>query len=704
VEPLKLANNYDLSDLAVPESQGDHNFDLSDLISEPSLPQEEPSFLQKAGAIGKGAISGALGAIPDTLTLPYNLMSQLYGAVEESHPDIIQHARNLNPMVNLMGYTRQYMPQVPSVTEAVEKGISKITGETPEDVKHLAEGAKFAGSLVGPGGLAKGAAKLGKVGAEKALRAIGTTNASELAGAGLAGIAMSKLQEEGYGSPAAILGGIGAGGLTTGTIKGLGKLKEETIPYLLSIGAKPNEQMIQNAKKLGIEPPSHVQLDSKLSSFLNNSYLKSIFSSQQYQDTIKNADQKMINSVIDKINSVNPNVLEKESASKLYRESLSEEAKKIDKHANELYDNARKFLSPQDKVKPNHTLNMIKELKSKLSATVPSSDMKFVLKRLSELSSGWGLTPKGLKAIEKEYPPEVYSKYLESLKTTAPEIPLDQLIQQRSAFMRDIKYGAEARGAKGFMNSLISSLDKDIASSSNKEFINNWREANKFYKNEVSDRIRTDFAESLRKNEMPKEAYAYMSTPQHINELQRILGSSPASKQVMNALKRSKLQEVVLDRVTNADGSMSYANLANLFNKKSTQQGMLKSLLGDNNYKDLSEIAEIAATYNKVGKQYANPSGSALTKQDFDRIGNAMTFFIGAGTLGIVNPYMVSKIVSNPKYIDKAVKFAKARQHNKISEAQKYQREMKQIYLQNILPQIREAQQQEPEDQELSPQ
>ena len=312
---------------------------------------------------------------------------------------------------------------------------------------------------------------------------------------------------------------------------------------------------------------------------------------------------------------------------------------------------------------------MIKDLKSKLSATVPSSDMKFVLKRLSELSSGWGLTPKGLKAIEKEYPPEVYKEYLNSLKSAAPEIPLDQLIQQRSAFMRDIKYGEEARGAKGFMNALISSHDKDIASSSNKEFINNWREANKFYKNEVSDRIRSDFAESLLKNEMPKEAYAYMSSPQHINELERILGKSPATKQVMNALKRSKPQEVVLDRVKNAEGLMSYANLANMFHKKSPQQGMLRSLLGEKNYNDLHELAEISAAFSKAGKQYANPSGSALTKQDFERIGGVMKNIISAGPVG---PYVISKMISNPQYIEKAVKYAKARQDKKLGIAPKY--------------------------------
>lgn len=696
-----MANNYDLSDLAVPESPADQNYDLSDLVAEP-VEEEAPerSMLQNVASVGKGAAAGALGAIPDTLSMLYNLPTQETSyqpsnlTPEEMEEFSRTTGRSPAPPANL--------PQIPSVTEAVGRGIDTLTGgytETPEEglTKHLTEGAKFAGSLALPGGLAKTAAKMGQTGAAKALGAIGTTTAPELAGAAGAGAAMSKLQEEGAGLPAALLGGIGAGAAGTAglkALKGAKNLTKEAIPQILSIGAKPDEQMIQNAKKFGIEPPSHVQLNSKLSSFLNNSYLKSIFSSQKYQDSIKAADQKMIDTVVNKINTVDPKALEKEVVSKSYREALSEEAKQVEKQANELYENARTYLKPEDKVKPSHTLNMIKDLKSKLSAAVPSSDMKFVLKRLSELSSEWGLAPKGLKKVEKQYEhaPDVLQAYLKTLKTTAPEVPLDQLIQQRSAFMRDIKYGEEARGAKGFMNALISSLDKDIAASSNKEFINNWREANKFYKNEVADRIRTDFAESLTKKEIPKEAYSYMSSPQHIHELERMLGTSPATKQVMNSLKRSKLQEIVLDRITNTAGTMSYANLANLFNKKSTQQGMLKSLLGDKNYKDLSEVAQIAANYNKVGKEFANPSGSALTKQDFDRIGGMMKNILSIGPVG---PYAISKIVSNPKYIEKALEYAKARAQNKLPQAQKHQREMKQIYVRSILPSIREGQKHE---------
>ena len=683
-----MANNYDLSDLAIPTQPDQPNFDLSDL-TEPEVPEpQEPSMLQKAGALGKGAVAGAIGAIPDTLTMPYNLIQQLYGAAKEHFPQAAQYA----PMALVLEAQRKvFGEQIPSATQAIEKGISKLTGETPEEVKHLEKGAEFAGSLLGPGAMAKGVGRLGQAALQKGLAAIGTTKPSELLGAGVAGTAMSKLQEEGYGLPASIVGSLTASGLTQNIINGTKRLTKDAIPRILSIGAKPREEIIQTAKKYGIDLPANVQLNSKLTSFLNNSYLKSVFSAKQYQDSIKNADQKMIDTVVNKINSVNPEIMERESASKIYREALSEEAIQTEKKADELYNAAREKLNPEDRVKPSHTLNALNELKSKLSASVPSADMKFMLSKISDLEKAWNLKIKKPLMTIKE-PTENLEKYISKILPMHNEVPLDSLIQQRSAFMRDIKYGEEARGAKGFMNFLISAIDKDISSATNQDFVKTWREANKFYKNEIADRIRSDFAQSLSKNEIPKEAYSYMSSPQHIQELERMLGTSPATKQVMNALKRSKLQEVVMDRVKNADGSISYANLANMFNKKSTQQGMLKSLLGNENYKELSELAQIGAGYTGAGKSFANPSGSALTKQDFDKIGNFMTLAITAGTAGIANPYFISKAVSNPKYIEKAVKYAQARAHKDIQQMNKYQREMKQIYLKNILPQIREAQ------------
>jgi hypothetical protein len=696
------------------------------------VPKHGTSLPQHAAVLGKGAASGALGAIPDTTAMAYNIPAQAANAsaelreqLGEKHP-MLAISANLDPAsLARMLYEKvsgqKELPLIPSASEAIEKSIDTATGgytKTPDDIKHQYEAAKFTGALAGPGGAAKALGKVGQKTGEKVLGTIGTTKPTELAGAAATGATLSALEEEGINPLAALGAGIGASGFTQAAAKGAGvfakgvgksakdvltgksSVGEETVGRALSLLAKPNENVLKAAKDLGVDIPFNVKLDSYISNFLANSVFKSIFSSEKYKKGIQAADQKMIDLIKDKIESIAPENIGKETASRDYFQKLKQEEAEISSKANKLYDKTREYLTSNDKVVPTHTLDTIKELKGKLSADVPSSDMKFVLKRLAELSEAWGLGSQKLKIDERlgKNAQEEINKYLESLKSVPSEISLDKLIQQRSAFMRDIQYGEEARGAKGFMTSLISALDKDISSTKNKEFLNNWRAANSFYKQEIADRVRSDFAESLYKGQMPKEAFNYMTSPQNINELSRILGTSPAAKQVMQSLKRAKAEEYIHDALKVGEGGISYAKLAQMFENKSRHKPLLKALMGEHSFEDMNKLAKISQQFIKSGKQAANPSGTALAQEDFKRIGNMMYGILGIGvgtgqllgtaatTAGI---NLLSRLAANQKYTDAAAKFALARQQNKLKDAAKHQTEMRQIYLKQILPAIR---------------
>jgi hypothetical protein len=716
-----LPNKYDLSDLVTaPSGNEAQNYNLADLSSPTS--QKEMGLPQQAAILGKSATAGALGAIPDIASMIYNIpamvsnyKSKLLQQAAERYPESLEMIKKAHPEFEI-----PHAPLIPSATEAIEHGIDIGTGgytETPKEgaLKHIAEGAKFAGSLAGPGGVAKAAEKFGAPLAAKAIGAIGATKPSELVGAGTAGTGMSMAQED-LGPLGALGVGLVSGAGAQKAASGLSKVAkapgEETIGRVLSLRAKPNENLIKEAKEAGVDLPFNVKLDSDIAHLMANSALKGIATSKKYKDTIKKADQSMINAVVKNIESIHPEKLGKEEASQAYREQMHKTMDEIQKESSQLYDKARTHLQPTDVVAPSHTINAMKDLRSKLSADVPSSDMKFMLKKLSDLEDAWGLKTPSLERFNlgKELTPQK-QQILAALGKSSSVVPLDKLVQQRSAFMRDIQYGEEAKGAKGFMNSLIGAIDKDIASTSNKDFLNNWRAANQYFKEEVADKIRTDFAESLSKKEMPKLAYSFMNTPERINELHKIIGDSPASKQVMQALKRSKLQETVIDRVMNSDGTLSYANLANLFNKKSPQQGMLKSLLGKEAYENMQKLGNVAAAQVKAGKTLANPSGTAITQQEFKKIGAAMGALLGAGigtghalasvgtAAGLIGtPYVISRMLANPKYVDSAVKFATARQHNKLKDASKYQTYMRQIFLKQIAPQLREVAKPEKEE------
>lgn len=715
-----MVNNYDLSDLAVPEVTEEATYDLSDLaaaepesVLEPSMAEQIPtsSMLQKAAIVGKHAAAGAIGAIPDTLTLPYNLASQLYGTLEETHPELMKYAQFM-PGLNVLATQRKlYGKEIPSATEAVEKGLSKIVGETPEELKHIAKGAEFAGSLALPGGIAKGAAKLGKAGAAKALGAIGAISPAELAGAAGAGTVMSKMQEEGYGLPAAILGGIGTGATTTGALKaakGLIKPPSETIGKILAFRAKPDPKLLQYEKKLDIKIPWNLKLDSDLAHMAANTYLDTIAASSKYKSQMKEAPQSMIDAVKNRIASISPDKLDKEVSSAQYREHLTETGKRLKEEADNLYERARSYLTPEDAIKPDNTIRAMDDIKAKiLKSKVPSTDERFVLNKINDLEDALGL----IKPLKLKLPftdirqqEEFLKKYGKELRPQ-PDINLDELASTRSSLMRDINYGEQIpRGAKGFIRGLVNSIEKDIETTGNKDFLNHWKAANQFYKSEIAEGVRSDLARSLQEGAFPKLAFSYMNSPKHIDELTRIAGTSSGAKQVMDSLKRSKLEQIVVDGVLNADGSLSYAKLANLFTKKSTDAPMLKSLLGDKKYQEFVKLGEVAQKYSAAGKEMAAPSKTAPRYADLLRIGtliqNTLTgnlpiiATVGA-EMGMAN--LLSRLVSNEKYVNAAVKAAEMRNVNRLKDMGKYQKEMRQIFLRQIYPTIREAQKTESE-------
>ena len=319
-----MANNHD--PFAALEMAPAESADVDPFAALEMKAPEEPSLMQKVGALGKGVVAGAAGALPDILTMPYNIAAQTApGPVY--HPGMERSEMEEFAQKTGTPLVREQMPLIPSVTEAVSKGISKYAGETPEDVKHLEKGAEFVGGLLGPGAIAKGAAKLGQTGAAKVLGALGTTKPTELLGAGVAGTTMSKLQEEGYGAPAAILGGIGAGAAGTGALKGLKTLAKpptETIGKILSFRAKPDPRLKQYEKDLDIQIPFNLHLDSDLAHGAANTWLDTMGASDVYKAQSKAATQSHIDAVKKRIASVSPEKLDKEVASYNFLEHLSE--------------------------------------------------------------------------------------------------------------------------------------------------------------------------------------------------------------------------------------------------------------------------------------------------------------------------------------------------------------------------------------------
>lgn len=687
---------------------------IKELQRRSSLSQS--SYTNDAVVLGKGLVSGLGGGAIDTASLLYNVPAGIHNFQRETErekeslsPEKRNRLEQIPTIPNPLELASKAVfsgdaPYIPSAQEAIEKGIDKLSGgytKTPANLKHIYEGAKFSGALGGIGGLGKLAGKLGSKGFEKVGKTLGATGGSELGGSAAVGTTISYLEDESplLSLPTAIV----AGALTTKSLGGLPKLGEAikgtvtgkgtslgdiTLGRALAIKGEPYLPVIQAAKEYGIDLPFNVPLNSPVANFLANTALNTIYTAKEYNNIIEKAPKQLKDKFIDIIDRIHPENVGKTQASGEYYTALKNQEKIIDDQSNKLYGYARELLKKEDKVVPSNTIKALKDLKSDLSAPVPSSPMKFVIDRLGKLSKAWDLIPPSLD-ISKEFAedaPHLYEKLANSLIEKAKPVSVDSLIQQRSAFMQDLR-SQDTKGMQRQLGRIIKGLDEDISSLKNKEFLDHWKAANSFYKNEVAGKIRSDFSRSMMEGVFPKQAYDYMTSPSKIDELYRILGSSPEIDKIMASLKRAKLQNILIDPSLNAEGGMNMATFANKFNKNSQDRELLKSLLGEKSFNDLKKLSQMAQSFSSAGKSFANPSGTTVRNLDMARGGSLIggllsgnSLMIAGGGTSIATPWILSKLLSNPRYTNAAVKYATAAKNKQLIKASSYEKIMNNIF------------------------
>ena len=453
---------------------------------------------------------------------------------------------------------------------------------------------------------------------------------------------------------------------------------------VLSKGANPNLEVNAAAREEGIDLPFEVALGGKVQKFMANTGLKSLFVTKAYNNVIENADRDMINAVKNKINEINPMQLDGELASINAREHLKAEKSSIKSEVNKLYDKASSLLKDTDKIKPVNTYEAMNNILPKISPASPSKDMHFVASRISRIGKDWGFLP-DLSKFEDS--PELIKKIREAWGkgNGIKDIPASEIDNQLKALKNDLKYEKDIPGVKNLLNGFISALEKDLGSISNKEFLEARSAANKYFKENEAERIRTTIAESLLKGEVPKQAFTFMQSAPDIRQLKKIMGDSEAANEIITSLKRSKLEQMLVSNIMDSSGTITYSKLSNMFNKAPEKQALLKELLGDQ-YAGMKKLADISQGFVKAGKVFGNPSGTTLSARDVNGVKDLIALLASAGagmTVGTIagatalhgatvaaalEPIginILSRIVSDKKIVNTAIKYAEAAQKAK---------------------------------------
>jgi len=646
--------------------------ETSDLAKKNSA--ESPTTLNTAARLVKGAVTGLAG-LGDLGTQAVAGIPNLIGGAAElvGANQLAQSQYNLRDQINQGATLAERTGQgIDNLTEGTALDTKAIPGDTVGDI------AETAGEFITPGGLFTKGMKAAK-GLGKLTRAEQIGNVAGSAGAATA-LNTERLTQE--GTPQALAEDIlkamfgdvvGRKALSPEMAKGLMRLAKNPVQEALGHGfaaaANPEKELARIAREEGINVPLNVLVRSKGNSFLANNMFESIFASKAWKENLKHLNDDMMAGVKNALDDVSPKLLGKDAASEAFRTELKAVSSELEKLRMDKYAKATELLKPTDRIKPIHTMEALSDIEKKVTAPSPSPAQKAVLQEIKTLRKAWGLEEAPRKGVKlSDIAPPLREKAANKIKaisaSSSSEIPVTEMISQRSATLGkgvgdDLPYGVRA-----WFDKMASAMEKDIATTNNPEFLQAFRQAQTFFATDIAGRVRTDLSKSLQSGTFPKEAYAFMDSPRHVKELQRLVGESPKGIEIMQDLKRAKLQEVLHDKVVTGD-TLSAANLATLFEKRSIQQPMLKELLGSS-YDKMRKLSKLARGLQQAGADFTNTSKTAVVGKEMAALLSLFNPTKALKTLPVVATLKgLSKAMTNPKIIDRALEIAEKRAANK---------------------------------------
>lgn len=463
--------------------------------------------------------------------------------------------------------------------------------------------------------------------------------------------------------------------------------KTSLVAKIITMGAKPNAEALRIAEKHGIELPINVGMGSTPLNFINNNYLKSMFTSQVYKDVFKKADEKMIGKVKGAIDSLGSSELKPNEASAQFKNFLKEDEKIFKKEVSTLYDDASKLLKEGEVVIPSNAGKSIRNGIEILNRDIQSPGTKKVFNVLKELENAWNIAPKKEKLSAHGVPlPEKHRAQIQGKAVGLKPIEISRLDNVRKELNRLIDYDPEVKGMEAFLGRIVKDLEKDIESSPNKAFVDKRKEANKFFYNNLASRFETDLARAVMHGEAPVEAFNKMNTVENISLLEKIAGKTEKGKEVLDALKKAKLREILEKTTTSGGlekGSLVLGQFSKLFSKGEGKQELIEKLIGKSAYNDLADVSKIAQEFSDSGKELLNTSGTAIASADIQKAEQIIKYslsalYSGAGAgagyaaaglpgavAAILMPNLLSRLLANPKFVKEARAYAIARSENK---------------------------------------
>lgn len=357
-------------------SHSQNNNFWSELDTQTNQQNSQPTLGNRIASGVKSVVSGAIGAIPDSLAAVYNIPTMASNAAVDlqNHPSAIKAKERLTQLDPSTYKFDTKRPLIPSATEAIAKGIDTVTGgytNTPQDSqKHINTGIEFATGLYAPGKLAQNVANKG---ISKVAGYLGSTNPWQVGATGTAGSVMSGMQDNGANTAETLGTGTAinlVGSNIPNIAKGTGNIGTKAIISLAGLGKNNLDiQAVKAAKELGIDLPRSSVTSSERVALLDTIIDKLPIVggiNKRQKDRVGEEALKLIDSVYDSI-------------------IPAHEIQGVNDKIDMLYEKAKQ-VRPEVNIIPTHTLERMEKIKSDILKTPSPDDAQLaVLRRVDEL-------------------------------------------------------------------------------------------------------------------------------------------------------------------------------------------------------------------------------------------------------------------------------------------------------------------------------
>lgn len=415
---------------------------------------------------------------------------------------------------------------------------------------------------------------------------------------------------------------------------------------LKNVVVKPGDELkttIEAAERQGVKLPISAQVQSRLVRFLENRASQSGLSQGIYNKVTQELDESTINAYNKALDDISTVKLDATEAGEGIQDALKGAQEYVADVTRQRYNQVYNLVDGSSPAGATNTLSLIDDIEKRLvRSPVPSAQESEALAYVQRLKQG--------------------------LQEGAT---IDQLLAQKVSANEAINFDIVG-GSKSLLKQIPGAIKKDIEQfgneTGNKQFLDAFNAAEDYFQNTTTAKIRERFVQSLIKNERPDDLLYSANTPGKWRQLESAIATSPETKKALPALRRAKLEQMIGAKITReADGSESFnfGRYLTALDPKSKDFQVIKQLLREspNAQKALADLREISSGV-VGGSQFINRSQSGVVAADVAALA-AGAAQIGAGSVvtGVLtasSPYLIAKMMTNPRIMRAITRAAKA--------------------------------------------